>query len=60
MMQTAQKTIVLADSTKFGRRGFAKISNIEDVDMIITDSRLPEATRQQIEAIGIDIVTVEE
>lgn len=60
MMQTAQKTIVLADSTKFGRRGFAKISNIEDVDMIITDSRLPESTRQQIEAIGIDIVTVEE
>lgn len=51
---------MLADSTKFGRRGFAKISNIEDVDMIITDSRLPEATRQQIEAIGIDIVTVEE
>ena len=60
MMQTAQKTIVLADSTKFERRGFAKISNIEDVDMIITDSRLPETTRQQIEAIGIDIVTVEE
>lgn len=60
MMQTAQKTIVLADSTKFGRRGFAKISNIEDVDMIITDNRLPMATRQQVEAIGIDLVIVGE
>ena len=60
MMQTAQKTIVLADSTKFGRRGFAKISNIEDIDMIIADNRLPMPIRQQIEAMGIDIVTVEE
>ena len=30
MMQTAQKTIVLADSSKFGRRGFSKISDMED------------------------------
>lgn len=41
MMQTAQKTIVLADSSKFGRRGFSKISDMEDVDHIITDSRIP-------------------
>ena len=43
MMQTAQKTIVLADSSKFGRRGFSKIADMEDVDHIITDhaSRLP-------------------
>ena len=30
MMQTAQKTIVLADSSKFGRRGFSKIADMED------------------------------
>lgn len=60
MMQTAQKTIVLADSTKFGRRGFAKICNIEDIDMIITDNRLPEPIRQQVEAMGIDLVIVDE
>ena len=41
MMQTAQKTIVLADSSKFGRRGFSKIADMEDVDHIITDSRIP-------------------
>lgn len=60
MMQTAQKTIVLADSTKFGRRGFAKISNIEDIDMIITDNRLPMAIRQQVEAMGIELIIVGE
>ena len=41
MMQTAQKTIVLADSSKFGRRGFSKIADMEDIDHIITDSKIP-------------------
>lgn len=56
MMNTAQKIIVLADSTKFGRRGFAKICNMEEVDMIITDSRLPQNIRDQVEELGIELV----
>ena len=56
MMKSAQKIIVLADSTKFGRRGFAKICNMEDIDMIITDNRLPQPTRDQIEAMGIELI----
>lgn len=40
MIQTAQKTIVLADSSKFGRRGFSKIVDTKDVDHIITDSHI--------------------
>lgn len=59
MMHAAQKTIVLADSSKFGRRGFAKISNIEDVDMIITDSHVPESICEQVEELGIDLVIAE-
>ena len=38
MIAAAQKTIVLADSSKFGRRGFAKIADIDAVDIIITDA----------------------
>lgn len=56
MMQTAQKTIVLADSSKFGRRGFAKISNLEDIDMIITDNKVSSTVRHRIEELGIDLV----
>lgn len=59
MMHAAQKTIVLADSSKFGRRGFAKISNIEDVDMIITDSHVPESICEQVEELGINLVIAE-
>ena len=55
MMQTAQKTIVLADSSKFGRRGFSKISDMEDVDHIITDSRIPPSTALRLEEMGIEL-----
>ncbi len=56
MMRAAQKVIVLADSTKFGRRGFAKIGNIEDIDMIITDSGINPNVVKQIEEHGIEVI----
>ena len=59
MMHTAQKTIVLADSSKFRRRGFSKIANITDVDTIITDSNIPAKTAQAIEDMGVDLKIVD-
>lgn len=38
MIDAAQKVVVLADSSKFGRRGFSKICDLESVDRIITDN----------------------
>lgn len=58
MMHTAQKTIVLADSSKFGRRGFSKISDMEDIDLIITDSGIPQSAATRIEEMGIDLTIV--
>lgn len=59
MMQAAQKTIVVADSSKFGRRGFAKIGNIDDIDIIITDSHVPQTTIRRIEELGIELIIAE-
>lgn len=59
MMQTAQKTIVLADSSKFGRRGFSKISRLEDIDVIITDSNIAPSAAKRVEELGIDLVVVD-
>ena len=55
MMQTAQKTIVLADSSKIGRRGFSKIADMEAIDHIITDSKIPPSTALRIEEMGIEL-----
>lgn len=56
MMNAAQRTIVLADSSKFGRRGFAKISGLEDVDIIITDAKIPQFVANKIEEMGIELI----
>ena len=59
MMQSSQTTIVLADSSKFGMRGFARICEIGDIDIIITDSGLPMETRQRIEKLGVKLIIAE-
>lgn len=59
MMRAAQKVIVLADSTKFGRRGFAKIGNIDDIDLIITDAGVSANVINQINDHGIDYIIAE-
>lgn len=58
MIQTAQKTIVLADSSKFGCRGFSKIVDTKDVDHIITDSHISPSTAHAIEEMGIELTIV--
>ena len=56
MMRAAQKVIVLADSSKFGKRGFSKIGNIEDIDLIITDAGVSTNVINQINENGIDLI----
>jgi DeoR family transcriptional regulator, aga operon transcriptional repressor len=58
MIKAAQKVIVLADSTKFGRRGFSKICGLESVDLIITDQEAPENILSRIREKGVEIKLV--
>ncbi len=58
MMSTAQKTIVLADSSKFGKRGFGRICGLEEVDEIITDKGIPEHVVKQLEEAGVKVTLV--
>ena len=59
MMEASKKVIVLADSTKFGRRGFAKIADIDAVDIIITDSNVSPKIIKKIEDLGIELIIAE-
>lgn len=58
MIETAQKTIVLADSSKFGKRGFGKICRIEDIDQIITDSGISDHMAETLKSMGIEVTVV--
>lgn len=58
MMKSAHKTIVVADSSKFGRKGFGKICDFDAVDVIITDSGINPAYVKKIEELGVKLVVV--
>lgn len=58
MINSAQKVIVLADSSKFNRKGFGKICELSDIHHIITDSGITETMAKEIEAMGIQLTLV--
>ena len=59
MISVSQKTIVLTDSTKFGKRGFGKICNIDEIDHIITDSGISEYIVNQLQSMGVTVTIVD-
>lgn len=55
MMQVAKKRVVLADSSKGGRRAFAQICAIDEVDMIISDNGMDPKLAEELRQLGIEI-----
>lgn len=55
MIASANKLIVLADSSKFGKRSFAKICALDKVDLIITDSGISTQMLKNIEEKGVSV-----
>ncbi len=58
MIRIAKETIVVADSSKFGRRSLAVICPIDQARRIITDSRIDPQQVRDLEAQGIEVIVV--
>lgn len=58
MIAASQKTIVLADSSKFGKRGFGKICGLEDIEQVITDSNISDHMVETLKGMGIEVTIV--
>lgn len=58
MIAAAQKTIILADSSKFGKRGFGRICGLEEVDQVITDAGISEHMSKTLKGMGIEVTVV--
>ena len=58
MIEASLRVIILTDSSKFGRRGFGKICNLDRVDVIITDSGISKSIAQAFEETGIEFIIV--
>lgn len=58
MISAAQKTVVLADSSKFGKRGFGKICQLDEIDQVITDHHISEHMVETMRGLGIEVLIV--
>ena len=58
MIQSAEKSIVLCDSSKLGKRGFAHITSLSEIDILITDTELPFEKKKEIEELGVQVIAV--
>ncbi|MDU1890174.1 MAG: DeoR/GlpR family DNA-binding transcription regulator [Dysgonomonas sp.] len=58
MIDAAQKIIILTDSSKFGKRGFCKICDLNRIHHVITDSNAPAHIINMLIERGIEVTLV--
>jgi DeoR/GlpR family transcriptional regulator of sugar metabolism len=56
MMRAAAKVIFCLDHTKFGRRSVSQLCDLEQIDVIVTDTEAPLELVGQLRAKGIDVI----
>lgn len=59
MIKAAERTIVLADSSKFGKKSFGRICSLDEIDEIITDSGISKSIVALLEEKGIVVTIVD-
>ena len=60
MMKTADEVIVVADSTKFGRTSLARLCELGDVDIMVTDNEIGQEWRTRLTDAGVRLVLASE
>ncbi len=58
MSERAEETVLLLDSTKYGREGFAQMLPPEKIQMIITDAELKPSDKDMLRDKGVKLMVV--
>ena len=56
MMDVASQIILLVDSSKIGKSGYGKICDLNRIDVMITDSGIPDTVKERIEEFGVQVL----
>ena len=56
MVRAARRRVVLADASKIGATLLVSFAALNDVEVLVTDSGLHEADRQQLVNAGLEVV----
>ncbi len=55
MMKAADQTIVVADSSKFGRSSLARLASLDEVTAVVSDDGLDEGWRERLQSVGVQL-----
>jgi len=58
MIRVSRQVIVVADSSKFGRRSLSKISDLDAVHKVVTDRKISAEMVRALKAANIDVIIV--
>jgi DeoR family galactitol utilization operon repressor len=58
MAERAERTVLVADSSKFSRRGFVQVLPLDRVDVVLSDTELSQDARERISELGVEVETV--
>lgn len=58
MVKAAKKVFLLANSTKFEKKGFAKVCNLSEIDTLIVDSGISKEKIEQFSSMGVKVIVV--
>ena len=56
MVSSASFVVVVSDSSKLGREDFVSFASLRDVDALITDAEIDDATRAAITDCDVEVV----
>lgn len=56
MIQSAEQTIVVVDSSKLGRRGLSLICGTRDINTVIVDDKVSEGAVKRLEEEGVKVI----
>ena len=58
MVEHARKSVLVTDSTKIGRAGFAPVKTVEIFNTLITDAEAPVEVIKKIQDLGVEVILV--
>ena len=57
-LRIAEHAVIIADSSKFGRRALTRFASLKDIDLLVTDDEFAPADEIKLAKAGIEIIKV--
>jgi DeoR/GlpR family transcriptional regulator of sugar metabolism len=60
MLEQAQRAVLLLDSGKFGQQALARVCELSEMDVVVTDAGVSEEQKREVLAVGCELIVAEQ